>query len=285
MNPISKLLGFAAALAAVFGLATVAGEAIDPDAASGGADETHANDENHVSTTTSSAKSDSPGGLAIAQDGYRLDVADPDFAPGERRELTFRIIGPDGQVVRNFNEEHQRDLHLIVVRRDLTGYQHLHPEMGADGTWTTPLELPEAGTYRAYADFSAGETALTLGADLTAAGDYRPAELPAPKTTASTDGYDVELEDAGEDMLEFTVTRDGEPVTDLQPYLGAQGHLVAIRGGDLAYLHVHPQETQPGDPTIPFHAELPTAGSYRMFLQFRHEGEVRTVAFTREVTE
>jgi hypothetical protein len=75
------------------------------------------------------------------------------------------------------------------------------------------------------------------------------------------------------------------PVTDLQPYLAAYGHLVALREGDLAYLHVHPEGT-PGDgktaagPGIGFVAEVPSAGGYRLFLDFQHDGVVRTAEFT-----
>lgn len=103
------------------------------------------------------------------------------------------------------------------------------------------------------------------------------------------DGYDVELGGAltpgkaGE--LKLTVTKDGKPVRDLQPYLGAYGHLVALRSGDLAYLHVHPNgepgdgRTRPG-PDVSFTATAPSEGAYRLFLDFKHEGKVRTAAFT-----
>jgi hypothetical protein len=81
------------------------------------------------------------------------------------------------------------------------------------------------------------------------------------------------------------VSKDGQPVTDLQPYLAAYGHLVALREGDLAYLHVHP-DGAPGDgvtpagPQIEFVAEVPSAGGYRLFLDFQHDGVVRTAEFT-----
>ena len=86
-------------------------------------------------------------------------------------------------------------------------------------------------------------------------------------------------------MLTVSVSRDGRPVTDLQPYLGAYGHLVALREGDLAYLHVHP-DGEPGDgrtaagPEVAFHVEAPSDGAYRLFLDFRHGDEVRTAEFT-----
>ena len=81
---------------------------------------------------------------------------------------------------------------------------------------------------------------------------------------------------AGAEMA-FDVTRNGRPVA-VEQYLGAKGHLVALRQGDLAFLHVHPDE---GRPT--FMATFPTAGTYRLFLQFRAAGRVHTAAFTREV--
>lgn len=282
-----KLAAFAAALAAVFAVASIAGGAIDPDKAAEGSDRSHSEeDEMTTMSADQHGAAVAPAGLAIAADGYRLDLDRDDFATGERGELSFRIVGPDG-VVTDFEEEHRKPLHLIVVRRDMTGFQHLHPRMAADGTWSAPLELAEAGVYRAYADFRTAGHELTLGADLTASGAFQPRPLPAPQPTATTAGYEVTREDEGEEgMLAFTVSRGGEPVTDLQPYLGARGHLVAIRAGDLAYVHVHPEQADPGDPAaIAFHAELPSAGSYRLFLQFRHRDEVRTVAFTGEVSK
>lgn len=179
---------------------------------------------------------------------------------------------------------------MILASRDLTVYRHLHPARAADGTWSTPVNLPKAGGYRVFADFKPkGGEALTLGADLAASGTYEPADLPERNTTVRIDGYEVKLDGdlapgkAGE--LTLTVAKDGKSVRDLQPYLGAYGHLVALRSGDLAYLHVHPNgepgdgKTQPG-PKVSFTATAPSAGAYRLFLDFKHKGEVRTAAFT-----
>ena len=80
-----------------------------------------------------------------------------------------------------------------------------------------------------------------------------------------------------ESELRFTVTRDGRPVA-IQDYLGAKGHLVALREGDLAFLHVHPDER-----SLRFEATFPTAGRYRLFLQFQVDGRVHTAEFTQEV--
>ena len=83
-----------------------------------------------------------------------------------------------------------------------------------------------------------------------------------------------------ETPLRFTVTKDGRPV-QTEPYLGAGGHLVALREGDLAFLHVHPDRRATG--AIGFDATFPTPGRYRLFLQFKVDGTVQTVAFTQEV--
>ena len=69
-----------------------------------------------------------------------------------------------------------------------------------------------------------------------------------------------------ESRLAFDVTRDGKPVA-VEQYLGAKGHLVALRQGDLAFLHVHPDES-----SLRFMAAFPTAGRYRLFLQFKSRG-------------
>ncbi|WP_410641375.1 hypothetical protein [Amycolatopsis sp. lyj-346] len=225
-----------------------------------------------------------PDGLAAGKDGYTF--ADPTAEPGR---FSFRITGPDGKPVTAFDVEHEKKLHLIVVRRDTAGFQHVHPEMAPDGTWRVPLTVPAAGSYRAFADFApTGGKPMTLGVDFSVAGNYQPATYP-PSRTAQVDGYTVEL--AGDltagktSPVTLKVSRGGVPVTDLQPYLGAYGHLVALRGGDLAYLHVHP-DGEPGDgktaagPEVKFAAEVPSAGTYRLFLDFRHGGVVRTAEFT-----
>jgi hypothetical protein len=158
----------------------------------------------------------------------------------------------------------------------------------ADGSWTVPLRFAAPGAYRVFADFTPqGGEKTTLGTDVLVDRDAAYTAMPAPTTRARVDGYDVAISGTphpGEPAkLTFTVTRDGRPVTDLQPYLEARGHLVALRADDLAYLHVHPEdEATPGD-RIAFMSELPTTGRYRLFLQFKHEDRVHTVAFTQEV--
>ena len=229
-----------------------------------------------------------PGGLAASAAGLTLEVAWlPDQAGADEQAgtLEFCILDTDGRPVRDFAEQHERAMHLMVVRRDLSHYQHLHPAMDHEGTWTTPLALPGPGDYRVFADFAASGEALTLGTDLMIAGDYEPAPLPDPASEVRIEGYEVTLDaedtPGGGRLLTFHVSRDGRPVKDLEPYLGALGHLVALREGDLAFLHVHPEDQAGGaGPEIAFQATFPSEGRYRLFLQFAHAGRVRTAGFT-----
>jgi hypothetical protein len=294
MNTAAKLSAYGAALALLVAGAYVVGSAVGPrtttpadSAAPGGTSGVgSAGHGDAHSGTVAEAASDQPGGLASSRGGYTLTPTDSMPTAGT---FSFTITGPDGAPVTDFDVEHDKRMHLIVVRRDTTGFQHVHPEMAADGTWSVPLTLPAGGSYRAFADFTpTGGASLTLGTDISVPGTFEPVTH-QPSRIATVDGYEVEL--TGDlapgqaSPLTVTVRKDGQPVTDLQPYLAAYGHLVALREGDLAYLHVHP-EGSPGDgrtaagPEIRFSAEVPSAGSYRLFLDFQHDRVVRTAEFT-----
>jgi hypothetical protein len=281
VNAPAKLGVFAGVLAVLFGGGTLAGAAIGPEPQEPSEPQEHS----EMNAEPHGAKADPVRGLAVATDGLRVVVDDPELRRGRAEQLTFRIVDGQGETVRDFDVEHTKRMHLIVARRDLTGFQHLHPEQTEDGAWTTRLKLDDAGSYRLFADFSHAGEARTLATDLRVDGPADLKPLPAPRTSAASDGgYDVRL-DAGsthpgeEANLRFTITKDGEPVRP-EPYLGAGGHLVALREGDLAFLHVHPTEQ---GASIGFAATFPTEGRYRLFLQFQHEGRVQTVAFTQEV--
>jgi hypothetical protein len=293
MNGATKVGAYVLGLAAVFGGALGVGRAVGPVAPVEKAATSHGAGHASAAPAQTGGGAESavvPGGLQISAGGYTLAPWTDVVEPGKTADFRFSVLGPDGRPVTRFTPEHEKELHFIVVRRDLTGFQHLHPELEGDGVWSVPLTLPEAGEYRAFADFAPeGADGMTLGMDLSAPGDYRPAPLAAPVRTAAVDGYTVAL--AGDlapgrsSRLTLSVSKDGKPVTDLEPYLGAYGHLVALRDGDLAYLHVHP-DGAPGDgrtaagPGITFHAEVPSAGVYRLFLDFKHGGTVRTAEFT-----
>jgi hypothetical protein len=226
-------------------------------------------------------------GLRTELAGLKLEPAAQKFVAGGSTTWRFRIVDCDGNPVRAFEPENGKLLHLIVVRTDFTGYQHLHPRLGTDGTFSVELATPRAGRYRAIADFVIDDRKYVLGTTLTAPGRAADTPLPSPSLDASVDGYDVELQRpaelrAGEEaQLTFRVSRRGRPITDLQPYLGAYGHLVALHSPEQAYSHVHPNGEDRASGAITFDTELHEHGSYRLFLQFQTHGRVHTVAFTQ----
>ncbi|WFE94916.1 hypothetical protein [Micromonospora sp. WMMD987] len=288
--------GLALAVLLGFGLGRVDGRPTDRAAATVG---TTAGDHSHApgtgahqhDATAGQPAGDGATGLSVTSDGYTLTPSGGGFAAGRAGELRFQIRDAQRRPVTRFAVVHDKPMHLIVVRRDLTGFQHLHPTMAADGTWSIPLTLPQPGVWRAYTDFTVvaddgRQTPATLGVDLVAPGDYTPRPLPAPATRATVAGFTVDY--AGTPQVGTAVplrfqVRDGagRPAA-LERYLGAYGHLVALREGDLGYLHVHPEPGPSGD-TVTFWLTAPGPGSYRMYLDFQVAGVVRTAEFTLSV--
>jgi hypothetical protein len=267
-----QLGAFAAALALLFGAAALAGGAVKPLRAAAKASEDMGMDAMGVR------------GLAVSDDEFTLHLARRTGHRGKTSQLAFRITDERGATVRDFDVEHTKRMHFIVVRRDMTDFQHLHPTESRDGTWRIPLTLHEPGSYRVFADFAVDGKPHTLADDLSTNGAVTWQPLPRPSRVAMTDGFKVRLtegptEAGKESSLDFVVTRNGHRL-QTQDYLGAKGHLVALRQGDLAFLHVHPDAE-----TLNFEATFPSAGQYRLFLQFKIDGHVHTAEFTQEVSQ
>lgn len=285
MSAAARIGAFAGLLIVVFAAATLAGARINPDVEESGSEKMSEHEEHPGAATASTGLP----GLAVAQDGYRLVTAERSLAAGMTQSLRFRVERDDGSTVTGFDVEHERRMHLILVRRDFQGFQHLHPEMNDDGNWSVEVDDLEPGVYRAFADFSTDGHSLTLATDLFVPGPFHPYPLaPVSGTAAAGDGYEVTIDSPGATGGEtvptgFEVTRNGRAIDEVEPYLGADGHLVALREGDQAFLHTHPQGEAGGPGPISFDVNYPTAGRYRLFLQFKHAGKVHTAAFTRVV--
>jgi hypothetical protein len=307
MRPAARIAAFAALLTVVLAGAALAGSRVDPDVDESAGHETEDNmqmTDTHTEKTggaaagSHGADAGSHGatasggalpGLAVTQGGFTLALEQTSFAASRPEQLRFRVTDEAGDTVRDFDVEHERRMHLIVVRRDFAGFQHLHPAQEEDGSWSVDIPGLEPGVHRVFADFSSGGTSVTPATDVFVPGGFVPEELPEPASVADAgDGYAVAIDSAdlhaGETVpVRFTVSRDGEELEGVEPYLGADGHLVALREGDQAFLHTHPEGEAGGSGPIAFDVEYPSAGRYRLFLQFRHGGEVRTAEFTQVV--
>ncbi|MFI7220265.1 copper resistance protein CopC [Micromonospora maritima] len=231
-------------------------------------------------------------GTTISAGGHTLLPERRTQSAGRTEDYRFRVVGADGRPVTRFAVVHDKPLHLVVVGRDLTGYQHLHPSMAPDGTWSVPLRLLRAGTYRVYADFSVlapGGTAtpLVLGVDHHVPGAYAPAAPPPPRPQATSGPFTATM--AGTPRagiavpIAFAVNRAGGGEVALQRYLAAYGHLVVIREGDLGYVHVHP-EPELVNGAVSFWLTAPGAGRYAAFFDFQVGGTVHTAQYTMDVS-
>jgi hypothetical protein len=243
---------------------------------------------------------------------YRLAVTHTPRAPkaGELVRLNFVVTHPEtGARVRDFVLNHEKLFHLFIVSADMNEYQHIHPELDADGRFKVETRLPRAGLYRLHADFfPAGGTLQVLHRALATAGYRAPrtrvvaAALVADTSfTKTIDGMKITLEWDGAELVpgafirlkyHLTDAQTGEPVRDLEPYLGAWGHTLILDTDQSDYLHSHPTETLPegteratlrGGPEVEFGAMFPEAGLYRIWTQFQRRGRVATVSFTVRV--
>ena len=234
-------------------------------------------------------------GLAATSGGYTLTSATTTLPAAKASGYRFTITGPNGKPVTGFAVDQTKTLHFYAIRSDLTGFQHVHPTMAADGTWTAPLAALDPGTWRLFATFtpdsgSGKGSDFVLSRTVTVPGMPMDTALPTASTSSTVDGYTVTL--AGDLMagmahpLTVTITKGGKPVTDLQPYLDTYAHLTAFHQGDGAFAHLHPTTAVTGDhggPTLAFHAELTKPGNWRLFLQFQTAGTLHTAAVTVHV--
>ena len=232
-------------------------------------------------------------GLSSSVDGYRMVMVDQ-----QSDRVAFRIDDPEGEPLTEVDEVHGADIHLLAVRRDLSGFQHVHPTVGADGVWRVDVDLATPGAWRLVAEVqpAASGTPIALGVDVLVPGATEVAPLPEPVPLDATSMIQLTGSPAGGNGhsggdpssgdqsaqgpmahrvgLSFHVT----PTDGLEPYLGQSAHLVAIRAGDLAVAHLHPLDDEPG--TYTFADTLPGPGTYRLYLQVQRSGTVLTFPFT-----
>jgi hypothetical protein len=284
-SPCARLASYGLVLVGLFATAYALGERLpghDHGAGASTGDHAHDGDQLDHEGHATDGRAD-PGGNAtalasIADDGtHRLSVV-------EVTDTSLVIeLRRDGEPVIDLAPSHGAPMHLVVIRSDLSGFQHVHPQ-GGDGRWRADdVDLSAPGSWRVVVDALAADgTPILLGTTVDRSGVFEPIAPPTPAADA------VETVPIAVGASEVTVVRDGlafrvEPTDGLVPYLGAPAHLVAFRAGDLAYTHLHPASGADTAGRFEFDGSLPGAGTYRVFLQFGHRdapGGVVTVPFT-----
>lgn len=212
--------------------------------------------------------------------------------PDESSTLNLMIHDANGSMVREFDVNHDKLAHLIMVRDGLDEFAHIHPDVDGQGNLTATHIFPKAGKYRLFVDYKPkGKPAATATAVVEVPGDAPsapPLVVTAPGKVIA-DGLAVEVEvqnpKAGKEVdVRFRLNdSSGNPVADLQPYLGARGHLVILSADGAKYVHAHPGESRTAANEVVFTAHFPSVGFYKGWGQFLLAGQVRTVPFVLQI--
>jgi hypothetical protein len=240
-------------------------------------------------------------GLSKTVDGYSLTNLTFPAKAGKAGTMTFVINGPQDKPQTDFTLQQTKLLHLYVVRKDLTQFQHIHPTLDMKtGLWSVPVTFAEPGPYHVVVEFEALKSDgyfdyRIIGTDFkVGGGSYKPVPFAPVPGTASVDGYQVALDPTakvhGPD-LHLHITKNGADVTDIQPYLESFAHVTGFRSGDLKAVHVHPNEgpakndpNAHGGPSLTLASLFTVPGKYRMFIEFQTDGTVHRVPIDVDVS-
>ena len=210
---------------------------------------------------------------------------------GSPTKLVLQIPDENGEPIKTFDVLHEKLVHLIVVREGLDEFAHLHPEVDASGTITIEHAFPKSGKYRLFADHQPqGKSPGLAAGELVVAGDDEPAAALVPNASNEVAVGEIKAHvtikpgDRETTVRFHLVDAAGQAVGDLQPYLGAMGHLVIISANGREYVHAHPlgeAKTAP-EGAVEFAAHFPKPGIYKAWGQFQRDGSVFTVPFVIE---
>jgi len=227
--------------------------------------------------------------------------------PGSPVRLSYQLNDNAGRPLTDVVVSHERPIHLIVVRKDLGIFQHIHPQpTTVPGEFTVDSAFPAPGTYVLYAEFTRSNDQdivqrdeLVIG---TATGTAPLTPDLSPKVVADDTRVTLTVPPdlrAGT-VVVFTFrledSRTGQPRRDLASYLGAAAHVVILDAGTGSFAHTHGESPSAGashgasagsppyGPEIDFRHTFPGPGRYKVWGQFQTaEGRVLTADFVVNV--
>lgn len=214
--------------------------------------------------------------------------------PNKKASLTIEVLDQSGKPVDQFDINHEKKMHLIMVSKDLSSYQHIHPVYLGNGKFKIDVEFPQTGDFKLIADFKPkGQEATSQHHWVKVVGNVPAVQpvQPDKKLTKIVDGkevtlsFDKELKANQETKLNFHIidTKSKQPITGLQPYLGAIGHVVILTKDTEKYLHVHPMNEKSTGPDAQFHTKFPKSGVYKIWGEFQYQGKVFITPFVIQV--
>jgi hypothetical protein len=244
---------------------------------------------------------------------------DPGHIPvGSLTNILFSIKDRGGKPLEELSVHHDRILHVIIASQDFSVFAHIHPEdfgpitpeMKKFARYPVQFAFPKAGRYIIAIDFSVKEQLISKHFLIDVAGEPKMGSLTRNLSREKRVGdLDVTISSmperikAGKEvMLNCTFRKNGESVTDLEPYLSAPMHLAIISSDLTRFIHTHGEvpgmapmghdahhmqmEMSVPDkfgPTVEIHVVFPAKGLYQIFGQIGHQGKVIVTSFMVEV--
>lgn len=235
--------------------------------------------ENHLQETNTSEHGEHHGdeNSVEHESQVKADVA------YEHDSLVVKLIDQQGNLFDDLQVNHEKLLHLIIVDEHLDYFDHVHPEKASSGTFKLNKDLPE-GTYKAFVDIKPNNLLYQVEPINFTVGDkesdHSHQDLQPDQTlTKKVDGYVVTLKMNAQKVNETISLSFELDQTDLQPYLGAMGHIVILNEEATDYIHVHPAN----DNEPIFETQFEQAGTYKIWAEFKQNGVVRAFPFVVEI--
>lgn len=256
------------------------------------------------------------GNVTQSHRSYEMEVTSENnqLVPNQTTTFTYKVKKDIGNTLNQFEIAHEKIMHFIAVRKDLQHFQHLHPEYNQQtNEFSINLSFPEEGEYRLFADFVPGtenfqKLPVVVFSDIKVGEIFQEVPVKLDQQNIKTaDGYSVtylfpdekDLYEEEEVTYSLVIEKDGNPVKDLENYLGAKGHSVIIKEQTLDYIHTHALENSQSigeghsmghqsmsetsnreGNSIDFATVFPESGVYRIFTQFQHQGKVITSEYS-----
>jgi len=241
---------------------------------------------------------------------YRLADFEPaaSIAPGKPTTVAFTVDQPSGSTVTAYRTGPgpHTGVHLIIVSDDLSTIIHRHPPMEPGGRFRQQVVFPAPGRYRVIVDVYPKKRQplpnFQLFKDVQVRGVPKPQPLGSYQAVQHIGGFTFtaakrpQLRAIQAALMTVHVTDASGKPARFVPWYGALAHAIFFHVGTLDYFHTHVcapgasgctsliagasvvgRSSAPGKLTIGI--LLPTAGTWKLFLQSKPNGRLVTVPY------
>jgi len=213
-----------------------------------------------------------------------LDVMDfniaferPKAETGKNVNLTFTLTR-QGEPLTELQIMHDKLMHVILVRKDLKHFDHIHPVQEKPGVFVVPYRFAAAGDYRVWSDFMYGNMQHVIDFDLSITGESE-AEEPDRLNGLKVQMNAPELQEGKNATMTFTVTdADGKAVPVIEKFLAADGHIIIVDETLDEFEHAH-DDTDDKNNLLSFEYTPEKTGKHKAWVQFNFDGNDRTAEF------